>query len=94
MFARTPTKISNRYNQLRKRLLALNQERLIRTERRAQYKLLHQLMELFNNVQDNVQPNLVTNDGELGNELNKMKVLIARVREKLNGLQRTVMVDT
>ena len=84
----------NRYNQLRKRLLALNQERLVQTERRAQYKLLHQLMALFKNVQDNIQPNLVTKDGELGIELDKMKVLIARVREKLNGLQRTVMVDS
>lgn len=51
-------------------------------------------MALFKNVQDNVQPNLVTKDGELENELDKMKVLIARVREKLNRLQRIVMVDS
>lgn len=84
----------NRYNQLRRRLLALNQEKLVQKERLAQYKVLHQLMALFKMVQDNVQPNLVTKDGELENELDKMKVLIARVREKLNGLQRIVMVDS
>ena len=34
----------------------------------------------------NIQPNLVTKDGELQKELEKMKVLMARVREKIGGL--------
>lgn len=74
---------------LQRRLVTLSQERSAQIERHAQYKLLHQLVAPFDNARENVQPNLATKDGELGKELDKMKVLIAMVREKLGGLQST-----
>jgi hypothetical protein len=36
--------------------------------------------------QDTVQPNLVTKDGQLGRELDRMRILIARVSGRLEVL--------
>jgi hypothetical protein len=45
-------------------------------------------LEPFRNAQDNVQPNLATRDGELQKELEKLKILMARAGEKIEGLSR------
>ena len=46
------------------------------------------MLEPFRDPQVNVQPNLVTKDGELKTELDRMRVLIARVASGLQGLER------
>ena len=51
-----------------------------------QLKQLQQLLQPFQEAEKNIQPNLVTKDGELAMELERMKVLIARVGEKLRNL--------
>jgi hypothetical protein len=45
-------------------------------------------LEPFKNAQDTIQPNLVTRDGELQKDLEKLKILMARAGEKIEGLSR------
>lgn len=59
----------------------------------AQYKQLQQLLEPFRDPQVNVQPNLVTKDGELKTELDRMRVLIARVASGIQGLEGNEATD-
>jgi hypothetical protein len=44
-----------------------------------QLRRLQKLLEPFTEPQNNIQPNLVTRDGELVQELEKMRMLVARV---------------
>lgn len=76
-----------RYKQLQARLTKLNEQRQAQQKTLAQYKHLQSFLEPFKNPQENVQPNLVTKDGELSKELDRMKLLMARVGEKVIGLQ-------
>jgi len=46
-------------------------------------KQLRHYLKPFKDAQENIQPNLVTKDGELSKELERMKVLLARVGEKM-----------
>lgn len=46
-------------------------------------KQLRDYLKPFKDAQENIQPNLVTKDGELSKELERMKVLLARVGEKM-----------
>ena len=41
-------------------------------------------MEPLKDPQVNLQPNLVTRDGDLGKELDKMRILLARVTGRIN----------
>ena len=50
----------------------------------AQYKQLEALLEPFKNPQENIQPNLLTRDGELVREIDKMRMLVARVAGRVN----------
>ena len=78
--------MSYRYKQLHARLTALVEKREAQNQKLAQHKQLQQLLEPFKDPQVNIQPNLVTKDGELQKELEKMKMLMARVSEKIDGL--------
>lgn len=49
-----------------------------------QLRKLQQLLEPFTEPQKNVQPNLVTRDGELTEELDRMRKLVARVGARIN----------
>lgn len=71
--------ITARYEALHKRLTALDSARREQQDRLARYRQLATLLEPFENAQDTIQPNLVTRDGELGKELHRMRVLLARV---------------
>ncbi|PYI32350.1 putative kinetochore protein fta4 [Aspergillus indologenus CBS 114.80] len=68
-----------RYQELRERLVALDSRRKQRQRRLNQLRQLQRLLEPFQNPQANIQPNLVTRDGELVQELDKMRMLVARV---------------
>ncbi|KAL9121059.1 MAG: hypothetical protein Q9187_002387 [Circinaria calcarea] len=77
---------SARYKKLHARLTALAEKRQAQERKSAQYKQFQHLLEPFKDPLVNIQPNLVTEDGELQRELEKMKVLMARVSEKVSGL--------
>jgi len=49
---------------------------------------LQTLLEPLVDPQANVQPNLVTRDGELSIELHRMRVLIARVAARVSEMDR------
>lgn len=76
---------TRRYQQLQARLVALDAQRQVQKQKLAQYRKLRGLVEPFRDPQVNVQPNLVTKDGELKTELDRMRVLIARVASGLQG---------
>jgi hypothetical protein len=57
----------------------------VQRQKLAQYRKLGGLVEPFRDPQVNVQPNLVTKDGELKTELDRMRVLIAKVASGLQG---------
>ncbi|KAN0079332.1 Kinetochore Sim4 complex subunit Fta4 [Elaphomyces granulatus] len=69
----------SRYQQLRARLLELDLQRHKQQRRLAQYKQLEVLFTAFKDPSKYIQPNLVTRDGELGQELDRMRMLVARV---------------
>lgn len=69
---------SHRYQQLRERLVTLNSQRQQRQRRLDQLQHLRRLLEPFENQKD-IQPNLITRDGELVQELERMRMLVARV---------------
>ena len=51
------------------------------------------LLEPFTNAQENVQPNLVTRDGELGKELERMRILLARVAGRVSEMKDHALVS-
>jgi len=42
----------------------------------------------FENARENVQPNLAGRDGELGRELERMRVLLARVSARIESVRK------
>ncbi|MCJ1472668.1 hypothetical protein MMC13_001317 [Lambiella insularis] len=81
---------SSRYKQLRSRLVALSEKRAAQQAKLAQMRQLRQLLQPFRRPLENIQPNLVTKDGELARELERMKVLMARVRGKIESLNAVI----
>jgi hypothetical protein len=67
------------YRQLRQRLAGLDEQRNKCQERLSRYKHLQMLVGPLKDPRTNVQPNLVTRDGELASELERTRVLLARV---------------
>jgi len=65
----------------------LNERRKELKERVARYKALKEGLTPFENVKENVQENLCTRDGEVEAELQKMRMLMARVKGRLEGLE-------
>ncbi|KAK7883656.1 hypothetical protein LTR67_011066 [Exophiala xenobiotica] len=72
------------YSRLRQQLLDLSHARDALKQKVAKYKSLQRLMEPLENPQVNIQPNLITKDGELSKELERMRVLLARVTGKVS----------
>ncbi|QSS59490.1 hypothetical protein I7I51_08925 [Histoplasma capsulatum] len=72
-----------RYEQLRLRLLELDKQRKKQQERLTQYRLLRELLEPFKDPQINIQPNLVTRDSPLGQEIDRMRMLVAKVTSRV-----------
>jgi hypothetical protein len=64
----------------------LNERRRELKERVARYKALKEGLAPFENVKENVQENLCTRDGDVEAELQKMRMLMARVKGRLEGL--------
>ena len=70
---------AEQYQELRQRLVELSRKGDEQKARLEQYRHLQSMLAPFENAQENVQPNLVTRDGELGKELERMRVLLARL---------------
>ena len=68
---------------LRRQLLEASVERDTAREKLARYEKLKELLGPFENVQEGTQGNLVTRDGELAREMERMRVLVARVVGRL-----------
>lgn len=77
---------------LYERLVALDNRRQEKQKQLAQYKQLEDLLEPFKNPQENIQPNLLTRDAELVRELDKMRMLVARVAGRVNS-SRVIRTD-
>ena len=77
-----------RYRQLRERLVELDSQRQQRQRRLDQLQQLQRLLEPFAEPQQNIQPNLITRDGELVQELEKMGMLVARVGGRIGQKKR------
>ncbi|GAM42940.1 hypothetical protein TCE0_044f17354 [Talaromyces pinophilus] len=67
-----------RYKLLYERLVALDNRRQVKQKQLAQYKQLEALLEPLRNPQENIQPNLLTRDGELVREIDKMRIAPTR----------------
>jgi hypothetical protein len=82
-----------RYKDLYDRLVSLAEQRDQQQQRLERYKQLQTLLEPFTNAQENVQPNLVTRDGELGKELERMRILLARVTGRVSEMKDQGLVS-
>jgi hypothetical protein len=74
-------------------LKGLDERRKALREKVAGYKRLKEMLELFERATETVQPNLVTRDGELEKELEKMRLLVARVRGRVEALPENLAAD-
>jgi hypothetical protein len=70
--------LQQRYAQLRTSLIDLNKQRKEKLQRVDQVRALLDLLSPLKDPEENVQGNLVRRDGELVEELDKMRVLVAR----------------
>ncbi|KAI9708885.1 MAG: hypothetical protein M1812_007848 [Candelaria pacifica] len=81
------------YTTLQNRLTQLSAQRQSQRQKLAQYRHLQELLRPFENPHENIQPNLVTRDGELGGELDRMRMLMARVGSRIGGLEGSEAED-
>jgi Kinetochore complex Fta4 of Sim4 subunit, or CENP-50 len=84
---------AGRYRTLHDRLISQAEQRDQQQQRLARYKQLQTVLEPFTNAQENVQPNLVTRDGELGKELERMRILLARVTGRVQEMKDAGVVS-
>ncbi|EXJ95146.1 hypothetical protein A1O1_00265 [Capronia coronata CBS 617.96] len=75
------------YTDLRAELLELSHERDALREKAARYRHLRKMLAPLEEPQTNVQPNLVTRDGELAKELDRMRILLARVTGRIGEMK-------
>jgi hypothetical protein len=78
---------------LYQRLLELDAERKQTQQRLAQYKQLGKLLDPFKDPQTNIQPNLVTRDGQLGEELDRMRMLVAKISRRIEESKKVAAVS-
>lgn len=76
-----------KYEALYKRLVELDQQRQRQQQRLAQYRQLEALLAPLKDPVENIQPNLVTRDGELVKEIDRMRMLAARVAGRVSQTQ-------
>lgn len=72
-----------RYAELAANLKERNARRVEMKKKIAQYKKLKEELEPLGDAKDNVQENLCTRDGSVEAELQKMRMLLARVKGRL-----------
>jgi hypothetical protein len=82
-----------RYYELAESLKDMDERRKQLREKVAGFTMLKKLLEPFENPTETVQGNLVARDGELEKELEKMRMLIARVRGRVEALPENTNPD-
>lgn len=75
-----------RYKELQQKLVELNEKRKAAREKVENYKALKQMVDLLA-ADAGVQDNLVTKNGEVEVELEKMRRLMVRVERGIGGLE-------
>ncbi|ESZ91888.1 hypothetical protein SBOR_7718 [Sclerotinia borealis F-4128] len=80
-------KQATKYKKLQSKLLELNEKRRSAKERLEQCKAAKKLLEPFDQADKNVQENLVTKNGEVEKELERMRMLMLRVERGIVGLE-------
>jgi hypothetical protein len=73
------TNQEQQFVQLRHRLVGLDEQRAKLGEKLIRYRQLQAHVSLLRDPKANVQPNLVTKDGDLASELERTRILLARV---------------
>ncbi|KAF7713596.1 Uncharacterized protein PECH_002535 [Penicillium ucsense] len=81
------------YQRLRERLQTLDERRQQRQQRLHQLRHLQRLLDPFKDAQKDIQPNLVTRDGELIQELERMRMLAARVGGRISQQKQKIRLD-
>ncbi|RAL61333.1 hypothetical protein DID88_009469 [Monilinia fructigena] len=77
-----------KYRELQTKLLELNEKRRAAKERLEQYKSVKELVEPFDQADKNIQENLITKNGEIEKELERMRMLMLRVERGILSLRR------
>ena len=80
-----------RYRELQARLEELAATRDRQQVKLGQYRQLQTMLRPFENALENIQPNLVTGDGEMRKELDRMRLLLARITERMAEVRTTAV---
>lgn len=75
-----------RYTELQTKLTELNEKRKVSRERLQQYRVAKKALDPFEGEEAGLQENLVTKNGALETELEKMRMLMLRVERGLEKL--------
>ncbi|CAD6440431.1 fd3feffe-44bc-4676-a0e9-de8477ae9302 [Sclerotinia trifoliorum] len=86
-------KQATKYRELQSKLLELNEKRRMAKEKLEQCNAAKKLLEPFEQADKNVQENLVTKNGEVEKELERMRMLMLRVERGIGGLERADKED-
>ncbi|KAI9767782.1 MAG: hypothetical protein M1840_005463 [Geoglossum simile] len=76
-----------RYEELYDSLTSLSEQIQAQRRKIVQFQQLQQLLKPFENPLEGIQPNIVTRDGDLGRELDRMRILMARVAGRMGELR-------
>jgi hypothetical protein len=82
-----------RYQELQGRLEKLNERRKVARETVDRYKAAKKLLEPFQGEENGLQESLVTKNGHLERELERMRMLMLRVERGIAGLEGRERVD-
>ena len=85
---------AQRYTRLREELLEVSARRDMLKKKLTQYEHLKKLMQPLDDPQKNIQPNLTSRDGELSQELDRMRVLLARITGRVGDVDKSVNART
>lgn len=75
-----------RYKELQQKLVELNEKRTVARNRLEQYKTASKLLEPLNGEDSGLQDNLITKNGQVEKELERMRMLMLRVERGMTGL--------
>jgi hypothetical protein len=75
-----------RYRELQQRLADLNERRKAARDRLEQYKTAEKLLDPFHGEDAELQGNILTKNGQVEKELERMRMLMLRVERGMTGL--------
>jgi hypothetical protein len=77
---------ATKYNELQRKLADLNERRKATRDRVERYRAAKKLLDPFKGEDAGLQENLVTKNGEIERELERMRMLMLRVERGVMGL--------